>query len=93
MKTYPINLHAELFASLLNAKFSADGDTFTVQQGPKYGRIVITTYGHNSVHAFVDREGHVLKAAGWATPAKGIRYNTVTEAAEAASRHGAYLYR
>ena len=53
-----------MFADLLQEKFSED--TFTVNRGRKYDKIV-----HNhSVYAFVNVEtGELIKAAGWNAPA------------------------
>jgi len=60
---------------------------FVVQKGRKYLKIINRQYddmGSNprneyrdgSVHAFIDREtGDVYKPAGWAKPAKHVRYN------------------
>jgi hypothetical protein len=52
-----------------------------VQSGSKY-RIVMHSRGGggDSVHAFVDANtGDLLKAASWKVPAKGVRYNLLTE--------------
>ena len=60
---------------------------FVVQKGRKYLKIInqqyddmgaYATYQYRdgSVHAFIDREtGDVYKPAGWAKPAKHVRYN------------------
>ena len=60
---------------------------YVIQKGRKYLKIVQQQYddmGPNpsykyrdgSVHAFIDREtGDVYKPAGWAKPAKHVRYN------------------
>lgn len=40
----------------------------------KYSRIVGTLGGQQSVHAFIDNDGNVYKAAGWKAPARGVRY-------------------
>ena len=60
---------------------------FVIQKGRKYLKIINRQYddmGSNprneyrdgSVHAFIDREtGDVYKPAGWAKPAKHVRYN------------------
>ena len=60
---------------------------FVVQKGRKYLKIVqqqfddmgpnpTNEYRNGSVHAFIDREtGDVYKPAGWAKPAKHVRYN------------------
>ena len=60
---------------------------FIVQKGRKYLKIINQQYDdmgpnpsyeykNGSVHAFIDREtGDVYKPAGWAKPAKHVRYN------------------
>ena len=60
---------------------------FIVQKGRKYLKIINQQfddmgpnpsykYRNGSVHAFIDREtGDVYKPAGWAKPAKHVRYN------------------
>ena len=72
--------------------------TFTANMGKKYFKIVTDNGTQRSVHCFVDLEGNVYKAASWAAPAKGVRYNlynaedVVTLRAEA-GYHSSYLYR
>jgi hypothetical protein len=60
---------------------------YVIQKGRKYLKIVqqqyddmgpnpTNEYRDGSVHAFIDREtGDVYKPAGWAKPAKHVRYN------------------
>ena len=60
---------------------------FVIQKGRKYLKIINQQYDdmgpyatheykNGSVHAFIDREtGDVYKPAGWAKPAKHVRYN------------------
>jgi hypothetical protein len=85
------------------ARFNPDGvgkgyaPTFSVEEGRKYLKIVMSTSGNRSAHAFVDRvTGDVYKAANWQSPAKGIRYNLLTDP-ETCYRNadwaGGYLYR
>lgn len=46
---------------------------FTVSMGKRYAKIISNGTGR-SVHTFIDRtNGNVLKAAGWAAPAKHAR--------------------
>lgn len=89
--------YAQTFAELLNAKFEpVHGRTYGVVGGNKMDKIVIVKEDGKpeSVHAFVEKStGHVYKAAGWAQPAKGVRYESVLVAAEKADRHGSYLYK
>jgi hypothetical protein len=57
-------------------------DALTVERGLRYTKIVITTNGgkgQRSVHAFIDRNGDVLKPASWKTPAKHARGNIYDE--------------
>ena len=46
------------------------GDTYSIQNGRKYLRVVCTDeHGSRSVHAFIDKSnGNILKAAGWKSP-------------------------
>ena len=60
---------------------------YVIQKGRKYLKIINQQYDdmgpnpsyeyrNGSVHAFIDREtGDVYKPAGWAKPAKHVRYN------------------
>ena len=80
---------------------------FTVYDGRKYFKIVSQEYDtfqdrneyrDGSVNAFVDRNtGDVYKPAGWAKPAKHVRYNLLDERSRAeclgrADWAGGYLY-
>lgn len=93
-------LAAQEFATALSEKMKAKhpsaATVFTVHAGNRYDKIV-QNYDHGesrSVHAFVDRTtGHILKPAGWARPAKGVRYLKWEDAIEHADRYGSYLYR
>jgi len=72
--------------------------TFTANMGKKYFKIVTDNGTQRSVHCFVDLEGNVYKAAGWAAPAKGVRYNLynvedVVTLRNVAGYHSSYLYR
>jgi hypothetical protein len=91
---------SEWFARELSNQFSLGGHSFRVEEGRKYDRIVHESFVCSaSVHAFVERStGHVLKAATWKAPARGVRYTNVAAAVEAASQTssgwaGAYLYK
>lgn len=59
------------------------GYSFTAEPSGKKYRIVMHCGADgmgDSVHAFVDGDtGDLLKAAGWKVPAKGVRYNLLTE--------------
>jgi hypothetical protein len=69
----------------------------TVEEGRKYLKIIMATSGIKSVHAFIDRvTGDVYKAANYKAPAKGIRYNLLTDPENCYQRAdwaGGYLYR
>lgn len=94
---------SEKFIAAMNGKFP--DYKFTVQSGVKFDRIVIEhrKYGHQSVHAFIVKAtGGLVKAASWATPAKGVnglavRFDLSTTeglqaAVDAATWSGGYLY-
>jgi hypothetical protein len=68
--------------------------------GRKFGKVVFTSVAPRtgrSVHSFVDLStGDLLKAAGWAAPAKGARYNLVAQletVLKEADPYGTYLYK
>ena len=72
---------------------------FDVETGRKYYKIVhvqtTTNDVHTSVHCFVDKKtGDVYKAAGWAAPAKGVRFNILRDMdiLRNADWAGSYLY-
>jgi hypothetical protein len=73
--------------------------TFSFQTGKKYLKIVARREGeqYGSVHAFVDKKtGDLYKAASWAAPAKGVRYNLFNDIEKlkvTADWAGSYLYR
>jgi hypothetical protein len=89
------------FAARLDEKFATapGSEGFAVLAGRKYDKVVQTSYGQRSVHAFVERAtGQLYKAAGWNAPAKGARYDLSTEESfkatvAAADQYGSYLYR
>ena len=67
----------------------------------QYGRINAAPAGYvaASVHAFIDKNtGDVFKAAAWSAPAKGVRYNILTQTETLLKRagndggFGRYLY-
>jgi hypothetical protein len=75
----------------------AHAPVFTVEEGRKYFKVILATSGNRSIHAFIDRvTGDVYKAANWKSPAKGIRYNLLTDPESCYQRAdwaGGYLYR
>jgi hypothetical protein len=50
--------------------------TYSIMSGSKFHKVIVTTWGSQSVHCFVDRvTGDIYKASSWKAPAKGIRGN------------------
>lgn len=103
MITQVENLTIEL-CNYLRANFLRAGHnnefapTYTFETGKKYLKVVMNDpSGHRSVHAFVDKKtGDLYKAAGWAQPAKGVRYNLFKDIDKlkiTADWSGGYLYR
>jgi hypothetical protein len=79
-----------------NPNGKAYAPMFTVEEARKYFKVIMSTSGSKSVHAFVDRDGNVYKAANYKAPAKGIRYNLLTDPESCYQRAdwaGGYLYR
>jgi len=74
-------------------------EKFSTQKGRKYVKVVQSfSDGSNlSVHSFVNpKTGEVFKAASWAAPAKGARYNLNTDMdtlRQVADPYGSYLYK
>jgi hypothetical protein len=79
------------------------GRFYEVVTGRKYLKILMRDIHDNkvvtlsgSVHAFVDKEnGDLYMAASWAAPAKGVRYNLITDMQkleQVANWNGGYLY-
>lgn len=92
--------YAIRYAEALNERFASTGDTFTVEPGKRYARIVrVSLAGRDrSAYAFVEiATGLVYKAAGWKAPAKGARDDLSTPAGfqhaiMRAERFGGHLY-
>lgn len=97
------------FVASMTAYYENPSYTFSVAPGKKFLKIVQTSMGLDdktkkpvagqvSVHSFVDKmTGEVYKAAGWAAPAKGVRYNLADDASreamfERVDPFGSYLY-
>jgi hypothetical protein len=53
------------------------GYTYEIVSGRKYHKIMMNDcWGGGSTHAFIDKKtGEVYKAASYASPAKGVRYD------------------
>ncbi len=70
--------------------------TYAVKSGSKFHKIVcVEKDGRQHVHSFVDASDNLYKAASWATPAKGVRYNLNTDMPKLRAvidPHGSYLY-
>lgn len=72
---------------------------FVISEGKKYYKIIQkdSNFSGGSVHAFVDKSnGDLYKAASWATPAKGVRFNLFADLEllrDIAGWTGGYLYR
>lgn len=68
---------------------------FTFEAGRKYYKVIMVN-NQQSVHAFVDKKtGDLYKAAGWNAPAKGVRFNLLTDMEmlkSIADWSGSYLY-
>lgn len=84
------------------ARFNPDGvgkayaPEFSVEEGRKYFKVIMSTSGSRSVHAFVDQDGNVYKPASFKAPAKGVRYNLLQDPEtcyQKAEWAGGYLYR
>ena len=89
-----VGAHTQAFIDGLNRKFG-DKYRFSAMPGRKYDRIVQESASgskNRSVHAFIDSEGNIYKAAGWSAPAKGVRFYTVDSALYNADPYGSYLY-
>jgi hypothetical protein len=72
---------------------------FSTVAGRKYIKVITQcAHGTNkSVHAFIDKAtGHLYKAASRNAPAKGVRYNLLTDMhriEQTADVYGSYLYK
>jgi hypothetical protein len=68
---------------ILRKNYYKNGSTldynFVVEPGRKYLKIVMVN-NQKSVHAFVDKKtGDLYKAATWSAPAKGVRFNLLSD--------------
>ena len=69
---------------------------FELNEGRKYLKVVQVTNIQHFAHCFIDRNtGDVYKAASYAQPAKGIRYNILRDMdiLRNADWAGGYLYK
>lgn len=98
VRTSQVNGAVAAYVDHLNALGNGEYK-FTAEEGRKFFKIV-KQYGHHgnrSVHSFIDKQnGGLYKAASWAQPAKGVRYDLVNEfyhVKQVADLHGGYLYK
>jgi len=72
-------------------------DQFEIHEGRKYIKVVSQCGTNRRVHSFIDkRTGDLYKAASWNAPAKGARYNILTDLdhlRQIADPFGGYLYK
>ena len=70
---------------------------FEVEHGRKYIKVLSRTESSRVVHSFIDkRTGDLYKAASRNAPAKGARYNILTDLdhlRQTADPYGSYLYK
>lgn len=98
MKPFPqetIDL-AEQFIDILGERFSYDGFTYDLSFGRSYIKVIEHSKSYNAVHAFIDKDGNLLKPASWSSPAKGVRVpaDRLLEVAKTrADRFSSYLYK
>ncbi len=63
-------------ACIQNLRNGNCGYDFSIEEGRKYHKIMMSANGSRSVHAFVDKKtGEVYKPASIKAPAKGVRYD------------------
>jgi len=96
------DLSVEL-CKILKADYDKCGSSlrysFEISEGKKYYKIIQrdSNFSGGSVHAFVDKQnGDLYKAASWAAPAKGVRFNLEKDLEflrQNANWSGGYLYR
>lgn len=90
---------ADAVVATLTELFGDKDTKYGFIRGRKYTKITKTVFGQRFVDFFLnEKTGEVLKAAGWASPAKGARYTFDSPAAAAqvvkdhADKHGNWLY-
>lgn len=109
LKNYQIRAHQRSIREEVNTDYhqskiehimnhGVDAEFYS-KRGRKYLKIIFKDAGgHQSVHAFVDRNtGEVFKPASWQAPAKGVRFNLLLQQSrewlyEHADWSGGYLY-
>lgn len=70
--------------------------TVIVDPGRKYLKVVLADGNSRRVHSFIEKNtGNLLKPASWKTPAKGVRYNLLTDldtVLDVMDEYGSFLY-
>lgn len=72
-------------------------DTFSIEPGRKFLKVVQSGTWSRSVHAFIDKAtGALYKPASWKAPVKDARYNLLTDLPLLEQKfdpYGGYLYK
>jgi len=72
-------------------------NTYSIEPGRKFLKVVQNGEGNRSVHAFIDKAtGALYKPASWKAPAKDARYNLLTDLPLLEQKfdpYGSYLYK
>lgn len=83
VETYVDNIrnnHVTYWRKQLSDSTLAERDTFTVNKGRKYIKVVRNTPSQKFVHSFIDKEtGDIFKSSTWSSPAKHARGNIFVE--------------
>jgi hypothetical protein len=94
---YSAKLCGALKSNYTSRNYKCIPPEFVIEEGRKYYKIIQVGEWQRSVHAFVDKKtGDLYKPAGWAAPAKGVRFNLLNDLENVLSRcdwAGSYLYR
>jgi len=94
--------NAEYHQSVLDEIASGEHDFqigYDIEPGKKYHKVIMTSHGNRSVHAFIDKiTGEVYKPSTWKAPAKGVRYNLLDDESrencyKRCDWSGGYLYK
>ena len=91
-------LEAKAYEKQHGFAYGREKDTyFYYKVNKKYTKIIKVNCGSESVHAFMDNNTlDIYKAANWAAPAKGVRYNLwndFNELLDQCDPSGGYLYK
>ena len=97
MTALPRQIHDALtvYLDALTSKDAGNYYRYVVHVGRKYIKVIRESDNQRSVHSFIDKQGNVYKPAGWAGPAKGVRWNLLTQMdklVEVCDPYGGYLY-